>query len=157
MLWSCYTHTRLILRTAALVGFGSSAEILGQVLYPSLGAVALGASRVDSNELTFGDTTTDVEDVFDLVELTTAAGKNGGGTELLLECARDLSIGIGLARTGSDASIGQPLISGQILEQCDGGVKEVDKLIFLFIVAVAVGIQGGVTSSVLAPFVLPDR
>jgi len=105
--------------------------------------------------LTFSDTTADIENIFDLVELTTAARKNRSGAKLLLECARDLSVGVGLTRTGSDAGIGQPLISGQILEQCDGGVEEVDKLVFFFVVAVAVGVQGGVTSSMFAPFMLP--
>lgn len=105
--------------------------------------------------MTIGDTTADVEDILDLVELTATARKDGGGSELLLECAGDLGVGVGLARAGSNASISQPLISGQILEQRDGGVEEVDKLVFLFVVVVAVGVQGRVTSSVLAPFVLP--
>jgi hypothetical protein len=139
-------------RTAALIGLRRSAEILGQVLDTSLGAVALGSSGVNGNELTVGNTTADVEDVFDLVELTAAAGKNGGGSELLLECAGDLGVGVGLAGAGCDASTSQPIVGGQIL---DGGVEEIDKLIFLFVVAVAVRVQGGVTSSVLAPFVLP--
>jgi hypothetical protein len=154
---SCPSRTPHILAssTAALVGFRRGAEILGQVLDTSLGAVAFGTRGVDSDELALGNTTTDVEDVFDLVELTTAAGKNGGGSELLLEGAGNLGVGVSLAGAGSDASTGQPVIGGQILEQRDGGVEEIDKLVFLFVVAVAVGVQGGVTSSVLAPFVLP--
>jgi hypothetical protein len=74
---------------------------------------------------------------------------------LLLESAGNLGVGVGLAGAGSDASTSQPIVGGQILEQRDGGVEEIDKLIFLFVVAVAVRVQGGVTSSVLAPFVLP--
>jgi hypothetical protein len=150
------TLRRLDSRTAALVGFARSAEVFGQVLYIRLGAVALGTSRVDSNKLTIGDTTADVEDVFNLIELTAAAGKDRGGSEFLLKCTGDLCVGVGLARARSNTSIGQPLIGGQILEQRDGGVEEIDKLVFLFIIAVAVGVQGGVTSTVLAPFVLPD-
>jgi hypothetical protein len=106
--------------------------------------------------LTFGDTTANIEDVFNLIELATGARKDGCGSELLLKCGRDLSIGVGLAGAGSDTSTGQPVIGRQILEQRDGSVEEVDKLVFLFVVAVTVGVQGGVTSSVLAPFVLPD-
>jgi hypothetical protein len=154
---SCPSRTPHILAssTAAFICFGRSAEVLGQVLDTSLGTVALGTSRVDGNELALGNTTADIEDIFDLVELTTAAGKNGGGSELLLKCAGNLGVGVGLAGAGSDASTSQPIVGGQILEQGDGGVEEIDKLVFLFVVAVTVGVQGGVTSSVLAPFVLP--
>jgi len=144
-------------RTTALVGFGCSAEILGQVLDAGLGAVAFGSSGIDGNELTIRDTASDVEDVFDLVELTTGAGEDGCGSKLLLECAGDLGVGVGLGGAGSDTSTSEPIVGGQIFEQRDSGVEEVHKLVFLFVVVVAVGIQGGVTSSVLAPFVLPER
>jgi hypothetical protein len=156
---SCPSRTPHILAssTAALVGFGRSAEVLGQVLDTSLGTVALGTSRVDGNELALGNTTANIEDIFDLVELPAAARKNGGGSELLLKRAGDLGVGVGLAGAGSDTSTSQPVVGGQILEQGDGGVEEIDKLVFLFVVAVTVGVQGGVTSSVLAPFVLPDQ
>lgn len=95
---SCHNHTLHIpaLRTATLVGFGRSAEVLGQVL-DSLRAIALGTSRVDGDKLTFSDTTADIEDIFDLVELTTGARKDGCGSELLLKRGRDLSVGVGLA------------------------------------------------------------
>lgn len=63
----------LALRTAAFVGFGRSAEILGQVLDTGLGAVAFGSSGVDGNKLTVGDTATHVEDVLNLIELNTGA------------------------------------------------------------------------------------
>jgi hypothetical protein len=147
----------LALRTAAFVGFGCSAEVLGQILDTGLGAVAFGSSGVDGNKLTIGDTTTDVEDVFNLIELTTGARKNRSGSELLLECAGDLSVGVSLAGAGSDTSTSEPVIGRQIFEQRDGGVEEFHKLIFLFVVVVAVGVQSGVTSSVLAPFVLPGE
>jgi hypothetical protein len=145
----------LALRTAALVGFGCSAEVLRQVLDTSLGAVSFSTSGIDGNKLTLGDTTPDIEDVFDLVELTTSARKNRSGSELLLECAGDLGVGVGLAGAGSDTSTSKPVIGGQILEQRDGSVEEVHKLVFLLVVGVAIGVQCGVTCSVLAPFVLP--
>ena len=151
----CHTLHVIVSRTAAFVGLGRSAQVLRQVFYSSLWTITLGTGRVDGNELALGDTTADVEDVFDLVELTAGARKDRGSTELLLECGRDLSVGVGLAGAGSDTSTGQPVISRQVLEQRDGGVEEIDKLVFLLIVAVAVRVQGGVTSSVLAPFVLP--
>jgi hypothetical protein len=147
----------LTLRTAALIGFGCSAEVLGQILDTSLGAVALGAGRVNRDKLTLGDTAADVEDVFDLVELTTSARKNRSGSELLLECAGDLGIGVGLAGAGGDTSTSKPVVGGQVFEEGDGGVEEVHKLVFLLVVGVAIGVQRGVTCSVLAPFVLPDQ
>lgn len=157
VVYSCHNPTILASGAAALVGFGCGADVLRQVLYSSLWTIAFGTSRVDGNELTFGDTTANIEDVFNLVELTAGAGKDGSSSELLLERAGDLGVGVGLARAGSDTGIGQPLIGRQVLEQRDGGVEEIDKLVFLFVVAVAVGVQGGVTSSVLTPFVLPDQ
>jgi hypothetical protein len=71
--YSCHNPTILASRAAALVGFRCGAEILRQVLYSSLRTVAFGTSRVDRNKLTFGDTTADVEDVFDLVKLPAGA------------------------------------------------------------------------------------
>lgn len=133
---------KLASRTAALIGFGRSAEVLGKVFYTIFWAVTFGSSRVDCNKLAVGDTSADVEDIFNLVELTAAAGKDGSGSELLLKCAGNLGVGVGLARAGSDTSISQPLIRGQILEQRDSGVEEVHKFVFLFVVVVAVGVQG---------------
>jgi hypothetical protein len=65
-------HT-LASRTAAFVGFRCSAEVLRQVLDTGLGAVAFGSSGVNGNELTIGDTATNVKDVFNLIELSTGA------------------------------------------------------------------------------------
>lgn len=63
----------LFLRTATFVGFGCSAEVLGQVLDTSLWTVSFGTGRVDSDELTVGNTSADVEDIFDLIQLSAAA------------------------------------------------------------------------------------
>ena len=145
----------LALRTATFIGFGRSAEILGQVLDTSLWAVSFGTSRVDSNELTIGDTSADIEDIFDLVELAATARKDRSSSELGLECIGDLSVGVGLAGAGSDASISQPIVSRQVLEQSDCCVEEIDELVLLLIVGITVGVQGRIASAVLAPFVLP--
>lgn len=145
------------LRTATLVGFGSSAEILRQVLNTSLWAISFGAGWVDSDKLTIGDTSTHVEDILDLVELAAAARQDRSSSELGLKCIGDLGVGVGLARAGSDTSISQPIVSRQILEQSDGGVEEIDELVFLLVVGITIGVQGRVASAVLAPFVLPGQ
>lgn len=66
--------------------------------------------------MTIGDTSTNVEDIFDLVELATAARQDRSSSKLGLECTGDLGIGIGLAGAGGDTSISQPIVSRQILE-----------------------------------------
>ena len=145
----------IVLRAAALIGLGRSAEILRHVLDTSLRAVARSASRLDSNELAVGDTATDVVGVLNLIELTTGAGKDGSCAKLVLESGGDLGVGVGLAGAWGDTGISQPLVSWQALEQSNGCVEEVDEFILLGVVGVAAGVQSGVTGTMLAPFVLP--
>ena len=49
------------------------------------------------------------------------------------------------------------LIGGQVFEQCNGGVEEVDKFVLGLVVGVAAGAQRRVTSSVFAPLMFPGR
>lgn len=145
------------LRAATLIGLGRSAEILGHVLDTSLRAVARSASRLDSNELAVGDTATNVVGVLNLIELTAGARENRSCAKLVLESGGDLGVGVGLAGAWGDTGISQPLVSWEALEKSNSGVEEIDKLIFLGVVGVAAGVQSGVTGTMLAPFVLPER
>lgn len=147
----------IVLRAAALIGLGRSAEILRHVLDTSLRAVARSASRLDSNELAVGDTATNVVGVLNLIELTAGARENRSCAKLVLESGGDLGVGVGLAGAWGDTGISQPLVSWEALEKSNSGVEEIDKLIFLGVVGVAAGVQSGVTGTMLAPFVLPER
>lgn len=107
--------------------------------------------------MTIGDATTDVVGILNLVELATGAGEDGSGPKLVLQSGGDLSVGVSLARAWGDTGISQPLVSREILEQSDGRVEKVDKFILLGVVGIAAGVQSGVASTMLAPFVLPER
>lgn len=103
------------------------------------------------------NTTTDIERILDLIQLAASASQDRRGTELCLERAGDGRVGIGLAGARRDASIGKPLrllasesssevlntylICGQILEQGDGCVQEVNELVLRPIVGVAARVQ----------------
>lgn len=103
------------------------------------------------------NTATDIERILDLIQLAAGASQNRRSTELCLERAGDGRVGIGLAGARRDASICKPLrvlasesgsevpntylVRGQILEQGDGCVQEINELVLRLIVGVAARIQ----------------
>lgn len=105
--------------------------------------------------MTISNTSANVKDIFDLVELAAAARQDGSSSKLGLKGTGNLGVGVGLAGARSNTSVSQPVVSGQILEQSDGGVQEIDEFVLLLVVGIAIGVQGRVAGSVLAPFVLP--
>ena len=68
----------------------------------------------------------------------------------------DFGGGVGGTRAGRNASLLQPLIGRQRLEQADGAVEEVRDFLRWLIVGVAIWVKSRNTSPVLAPLVLPE-
>jgi hypothetical protein len=82
---------------AALIGLRSGAKILRQVLDSRLGAITRRPSGVHRDEVTVGNTATDIERILDLVQFATRASQNRCGSKLCLEGAGNGCVCIGLA------------------------------------------------------------
>lgn len=103
------------------------------------------------------DTATGIECILDLIQLAAGASQDRRSTELCLERAGNGRISIGLAGAWRDAGICKPLrvlasesglevpntylVRGQILEQGDGCIQEINELVLRLIVGVAARVQ----------------
>lgn len=128
---------------------------LGLVLHIA-GALALGAIGISSDELAGLKRTLDVEVVPDLVQGTAFAAEGDLGAVVLLQDALDLGEAVGLIGAGGDAGIREPLVCRESLEELDSASEEIRSLLGSLVVRVAVRVESGDASAVLAPFVLPE-
>ena len=120
------------------------------------GALALGTIGVSGDELAGLKRTLNVEVVPDLVQSAALAAESDLGAMVLLQDALDLGEAVGLVGAGGDACLRQPLVGRESLEELDSASEEIRSFLSILVVRVAVRVEGGDASAVLAPFVLPE-
>lgn len=91
----------------------------------------------------------------DLVKDLALAAESDFGAVLLGQDALNLGERISLASGWRDASVGEPLVRWQSLEEFDRLGEEIRGFLGGLVAAVALGVKSADASAVLAPFVLP--
>jgi len=132
------------------------ALVLWEVHETGRTAVAL-SDWLCRNEQTIGDGSLYRKGVFNLVEGTVLAFQSSVDTTSITKGLLNLVRSVVLGCGWHDALNSEDVVCRDGLEKVDGLSKEVDDLLVRLIVGEARWVQGGITCSVLVPFMLPER